>query len=425
MKITIEEAEELLKCDLTPNQKQCVEAYIDCNTNFAESAKEMGISRSSFCRVIDRAKARAEKISFTEQTSKYYDWTAEECIASLMQIVEAHPQSVITRIFYRNETGVSDSTWNKYFGTFEEFKRQAGVTQSRHIHQFEKQIAKHASFDSKKHLQEQKMSYEGKYTKENKKRFQTHIGISDVHDKDCDLFTRDIFIETIKRVQPEIVTLNGDIFDLPEFGKYTQDPREWNVIERIEWVHDFLRDIREAAPETQIDFIEGNHEFRLIRHLSEASPAMKVVLSDLHGMDIPKLLKLDQFNINYIARASLSAFKESDVKSELKKNFKVYNETYCVTHGHEGRKKGMAGWHGHNHKHIVWNEDSPIYGSYEWHQSGCGHRKEAEYCDATKWSNGFLIIHVDTVMKRAQFEYIDTSHNMCCVGGKYYFRKEA
>jgi UDP-2,3-diacylglucosamine pyrophosphatase LpxH len=84
--------------------------------------------------------------------------------------------------------------------------------------------------------------------------------------------------------------LNGDIFDLPEFSKYTQDPRHFAPVERIKWVHQFLNDLREAAPDAQIDFVEGNHEFRLLRHLSEATPALMTVLADLHGMTIPTCL---------------------------------------------------------------------------------------------------------------------------------------
>ena len=422
MKPTLAEATALLEFDLTENQKACVQTYIDCDCNYSEAAREMGISTGPFIRNIERAQRRASKQVFTEQTSEFHDWSPDECMASLMEIVETHPQKVITRNFYRNETGVSDSTWSRHFGTFEEFKRQSHVIPSRHVHQVEKQVAKHASFDSKKPFNEQKMSYEGKYQRQSNDRFVTHIGISDVHDKDCDSFTRNVFIDTIKRVQPEVITLNGDIFDLPEFGKFTQDPRDWDVIGRIKWVHDFLSDIREACPLTQIDYIEGNHEFRLIRHLSEASPAMMVVLSDLHGFDIPSLLKIDEYKINYIARANLKAFRETDIKSELKKNYRIYHDAYVVTHGDEGRKKGMAGYHGHHHKHIVWNEHSPLFGSYEWHQLGCGHRREASYTDGEKWSNGFMIIHVDTEKKRAQFEYIDTTHDICCVGGKYHYR---
>jgi hypothetical protein len=30
----------------------------------------------------------------------------------------------------------------------------------------------------------------------------------------------------------------GDIFDLPEFGKYGVDPREWDVVGRIKFAHE-------------------------------------------------------------------------------------------------------------------------------------------------------------------------------------------
>jgi hypothetical protein len=123
-----------------------------------------------------------------------------------------------------------------------------------------------------------------------------------------------VLVETIDRVQPERIVLDGDIFDLPEFSKYTQDPREFAPVERIKWVHQFLNDLREAAPDAQIDFVEGNHEYRLLRHLSEATPALMTVLADLHGMTIPDLLGLTRYEVNFVARADLTAFTETDIK---------------------------------------------------------------------------------------------------------------
>src|SRR5690606_34678442 len=37
-------------------------------------------------------------------------------------------------------------------------------------------------------------------------------------------------------------------------------PREWDVVGRIQWVHKFLEDIRNASGNSEIIYIEGNHE---------------------------------------------------------------------------------------------------------------------------------------------------------------------
>lgn len=360
----------------------------------------------------------------SEDKTKVKKATKDECILQLRKIAEANPEKIITRNFFRNNSPLSESAWNKHFGTFLEFKRQSKITLTRHAHKMERDIAKHASVDNCREMNTEKRKWEGMYKKPSNKRFQTILVGSDVHDIECDPFWRELFIDTAKRVQPEKLVLNGDILDLPEFGKYGVDPREWDVVGRIKWVHKFLADIRKAAPNTEITYIEGNHEFRLLRHLAEATPGMKAILSDLHGFTVPKLLGLTQFEVNYIAPADLAVFTSADMKAQLRRNYSILYDFIVAHHFPEGRKFGLPGWNGHHHSHIVTPDFSPIYGSFEWHQLGSGHKREASYCNGEKWGNGFLLCHVDVVAKRCQMEYIDTTNTHCLIGGKFYQRED-
>ncbi len=348
--------------------------------------------------------------------------TKEYCIEALRKIALADEDKVITRNYFRVNSNLAESAWNKHFGTFHEFKRQAGVILSRHAHQLERQIAKHASVDNLREMTKEKQSWGEAYNKPSGKRFQTILVGSDVHDIECDVFWRELFIDTAKRVKPERIVLNGDILDLPEFGKYSVDPREWDVVGRIKWVHTFLEDLREASPDSQIDFIEGNHEARLIRHLSEATPALKAVLGDLHGWTVADLLGIKKYEVNYVAPADLSTFTKAEETKELSRNFLVIDNFLVAHHFPEGFNFGLAGWNGHHHLHTVRQGYSPINGPYEWHQLGSGHRRHASYCNGEKWSTGFLLVHTDTVEKRAQMEYIDCTSNHCVIGGKWYQR---
>lgn len=361
-------------------------------------------------------------IPLSENVKKKNNATKEQCIEILRSMAQENPDKVITRNYFRTNSPLSESAWNKHFGTFEEFKRQAGVILSRHAHRLEKDIAKHASLEGFKKLTEEKQGYEGKYLKPNNNRFQTVLVGSDVHDIECDPFWYRTFMDTAKRVQPEKIVLNGDLFDLPEFGKYSVDPREWDVVGRIKWVHDFLNELRKASPNSEILLIEGNHEYRLLRHLSESTPAMKAILSDLHGFTVPKLLGLDAYEVNYIAPADLATFNKADEKAELRRNFHILYDFLVAHHFPEGRQFGLPGFNGHHHKHLVDTFYSPIIGTYEWHQLGGGHKRDASYTNGEKWSNGFCLIHVDTIAKHAQFEYIDTTFNHTVIGGKWYHR---
>jgi hypothetical protein len=364
-------------------------------------------------------------VPMSENQRKFQaDWTAEDCVAELVRIAKIDETKVISRNYFRVHSDISESTWNRYYGTFTEFKRQAGIILSRHAHGLERSIAKHASKDNQRRANVEKAGWEDVYLRPTSRRWQSCLVGSDIHDKLCDPFYRRLFVDTAKRAQPEKIVLNGDIFDLSEFGKYTQDPRKFELEARVKWVHKLLEDLREAAPEAEITFVEGNHEFRLMRHLTEATPALMVLLSDLHGMTVPGLLGLTKYEVNYVARMDLAAFTEADIKKELAKNYVILWDSLLFHHFPDGRNMGFPGANGHHHKHLVWNHYSPQFGPYEWHQLGAGHIRQASYCAGEKWSNGFLLCHVDTHTKRTQFEYIDCSHAHAIIGGRFYQRED-
>lgn len=371
-------------------------------------------------------RAPAAEVPMSEDTAKFMEaWTDEDCMGELRRVQKIDPEVVITRNYFRNHSAISDSTWNRYFGTFEEFKRQAGVKLSRQQHALERAIAKHASVDHYRQMNLDRADYGAKFEITRDSRFKTILTCSDLHDIEIDPFYLRVLVDTAKRLQPDVISFVGDIFDLPEFGKYGVDPREWDVVGRIKFAHEkIFRALREACPNAQFDFIEGNHEARLLRHLADQTPALRAVLSDLHGMTISKLLALDEFQINYIAKADLAAFTKRDFENELANNYKVYFDSFLCHHFPHARNMGLPGVNGHHHKHQVWSSFSPIYGAFEWHQMGAGHKRSASYCEGEKWHNGFDIVHVDTQTRSTVHDYV-TVTDFAVSGGKMYLREPA
>jgi len=359
----------------------------------------------------------------SEDASKFMEsWGPDDCITELCRIASIDPDRIVTRNYFRTHSAISESTWNRYFGTFEEFKRQAGVKLSRQQHAHERAIAKHASVDHYRRMNVERQDYADKYTRENSNRFKTMVACSDLHDVEIDPFYLRVLIDTCKRVQPDVISFVGDVFDLPEFGKYSVDPREWDVVGRIKFAHTHIfRALREACPNAQFDFIEGNHEARLLRQLADNTPALRAVLSDLHGFTVGKLLGLDEYQINYIAKADLAAWSKRDFDKEQANNYKVYWDTVMCHHFPHARNMGLPGVNGHHHSHQVWPMFNPIYGAYEWHQMGCGHRRSASYCEGEKWHMGFSIINVDTETHATSFDYVAVS-DFAVSGGKWYHR---
>lgn len=73
--------------------------------------------------------------------------TTEDLLADLRRVQALFDGKHITRNLYRLEGKYSDSTWDSKFGTFAEFRNQAGLELSRGQQALERQIAKHSSAD--------------------------------------------------------------------------------------------------------------------------------------------------------------------------------------------------------------------------------------------------------------------------------------
>ena len=272
--------------------------------------------------------------------------TAQECINDIQQLANRRQfedplAGPISRDYYRAHGAYRDGIWAAHFGNFTEFLRQANLKETRHTTKLRNQAAKHVAMDAVRKVNEER-KHLGKTYERNKSKssLKTMIACSDLHDKECDPFFLRVLIETIKDVEPDVICLNGDIFDAPEFGKYNVEPRDWDAVGRLKAGLNIIRQIREAAPDTQIDFIEGNHEARVVKHFLEYAPATMEILSGLHGFDICKFFKLDEYNVNYIANSDLMTFTDAQTRKESIKNYKIYWNCLLAHHFPKGREFG-------------------------------------------------------------------------------------
>lgn len=405
------------------SKEAAVKLYLEGGLRKDAIATELGVSRNQAREWLKGLKKRYGDSPLSETAiPKIHNATVEEVLDDLRSMAEADPERVMTRNFYRINGKYSESAYTKFFGTFHEFKRQAGIVLTRQQHNIEKQIAKHASVDHYREMNAIRFSYGDKYLKPNNNRFKRAVIIGDLHDTSVDHFYMEVLIDTLTRTQPDAIIINGDCFDLAHFSRYDRDIRDWDVVGRIKFVHNnILKPIREACPDAEIFFHEGNHEARILKHLADATPALRVLLSDLHGMSVSTLLGLDAFGINYVAKADLSAYTLADMHKEVAKNYKVYWDCFIVSHDDSGSKLGFPGVNGHHHKTIVTPMYNEHFGAFSWVQHGCGHKLDAEYCHP-RWQLGFVIANCDTQTKRTEFDVVTFSENFVTVGGKFYER---
>lgn len=343
----------------------------------------------------------------SEQSKKFDpNATKEDCIEDLRNLAKEITLGSITRNYYREHGKYSDSTWNSLVGSFQEFRRQAGLELTRHQHKMERSIAQHASHDHYKVYYEQQYApffrkYEKPKVNEGIRRIMI---ISDLHDKECDEFTLATFIAECDRKQPDVIVLNGDVFDLLEFGKYSVDLREIDILGRFEYVwNNVFAPLRAACPDAQIDLVIGNHEFRLMRLLADATPNVRVLLSDVMGLELKDVFKLDDYQINLVSKFNLGTFNAKDVESQLRTNYQIYYGCYVVCHEPDKNLMVMSGTNGHHHRLEQRSNafPDPTTGKIHqvtWVQTPAGHKSDAVYIqNMCKWNTGFLevIINVD------------------------------
>ena len=355
----------------------------------------------------------------------------EDCIEDLRKVAESVTLGSISRDYYREHGKYSDSTWNAFFGTFQEFRRQANLELTRHQHKLERSIAKHAAHDHyKDYIDSELLPFYKKYVKpQSRSIFKKIIVLSDLHDKECDEFTLSVFIAECIRKQPDVIALNGDIFDLYEFSSYTKDPREYDILGRFQYVWDnVFAPLRKGCPRAQIDFIIGNHEFRLIKLLADATPNIRVLMADVMGLRLKDVFKLDDYQINLVSKFDLGAYTTKDINNELKRNYQIYYSCYVICHEPDKSLMIMSGTNGHHHRlsHESGAYPNPVSGEAHqvtWVQTPAGHRKNAEYIqNLCKWNTGFLEVCINTETKEVVQKIHQTFNTWTEIDGIIYKR---
>jgi hypothetical protein len=139
----------------------------------------------------------------------------------------------------------------------------------------------------------------------------------------------DLVVQAALWYQPSDIVLLGDMLDLAPFGSYTKGSDVWFTTQpSIDALHQFLVRLRRACPSASIVYIEGNHEYRILRSIRDRLPELETVKapgSDLPLVSVENMLGLRDLDIDY---------------------YGPYGETYWLwsqIQVHHGRKTGPRG----------------------------------------------------------------------------------
>ncbi len=173
----------------------------------------------------------------------------------------------------------------------------------------------------------------------------TLVALSDKHYPYADTKLVKKALGFIANTQPDYVVDLGDLFDNPTFSKFEQDPRTiYSFADTVEMVTDYLYELRDAAPNAQIDVKWGNHDERLPKFSNRNAP--ELVKNNLIKT-YTDLLPFKELNIG--SRGYNEPFiLPGDLK--ITHGTKVVPLAGYSAHGELRKSDNVAGLSGHTHR---------------------------------------------------------------------------
>ena len=297
------------------------------------------------------------------------------------------------------------------FGNHQEFLREAGLGDSRNTSRVKNKAALLNTHQKVADYADKELRrYNDLYrTAPRTGRLEVMVG-SDFHSWFVDPFALRVFLDTIVMVQPDIIVLNGDVFDFPQISRHRKLPGHFslNLADEITYGREqIMRKVRAAAPDAEILLVIGNHEYRLVNYLADTAPE----LAALPSLQFGPLLGLDELKIGLVVRQNFLAPYDKQRKREHQENWYAIADTFVVTHGiscakfaadEQIKRYQKSGTSGHTHRPQLLTANSLGTGSLSWTSTPmmAGFAVGRDYVsEPSAWNMGFGVFSVDTKSK--------------------------
>lgn len=120
--------------------------------------------------------------------------------------------------------------------------------------------------------------------------------ISDVHIPYHDIEAVTLALDWLKEREIDTLILNGDIIDFYQASFFDKDPTVNDLKYELDAAREFLKQLRSQFQQTDIIYLEGNHEFRWKRYLMRKAPE----IFNMGEFNINIILGLPELNIKWI-----------------------------------------------------------------------------------------------------------------------------
>ena len=300
------------------------------------------------------------------------------------------------------ELGHYDETLvHGFFGNHTEFLRAAGLADLRTTTKVRNRAARlHTHQRVAEFAEENVLRFADRFLLAADKRDHLEILIaSDLHSHYCDPFALEVFLDVCAMVQPDVVCINGDGVDFPAFSRHRDLPGHFHMTawDECVWLRELFGRLRSTCPGAQIDFVVGNHEYRLANYLADTAPA----LASFPSLSFDQIFGLDDYAINLVCRSSFLAPTASARSRDVRENWVVYGDSYVATHGTSCAKFAaqvqlerfkMSGTSGHTHRPQLFHDNAFGTGPLSWMSTPmmASPAVGSDYMpDPTRWNGGF------------------------------------
>jgi predicted phosphodiesterase len=190
------------------------------------------------------------------------------------------------------------------------------------------------------------------------------FAFSDTHGLYADWEAIDAALAASRWYGPQRIILLGDHADFEGISRFEKPPEAiMRLHDDLLAQHKFCQMVRESHPKAKIEYIPGNHEWRLEKFMWKHPEVASLFKSQ--GLDLPKILRVADFGIGwhpdgYIKGNEKFMWKHGD----------VVRSKSAVSAMAELERNGSSGASGHTHR-LGMHYSTTRTGVSAWAESGC------------------------------------------------------
>lgn len=232
-----------------------------------------------------------------------------------------------------------------------------------------------------------------------------------------------LFKEFIKEEKPDRLIIAGDFIDFAEISDFRKAPIEGDILQKnIDLAVKELTELRKLMGRKQIDYIEGNHTWRLKKYLINHAPE----LSGLKNLKIENLLQLDKLKVKfYPVKKEANRFQDNFLKIEnlYIGHFDKANKGSGMTARRLLLDKGVSVLQSHCHRFGMITQRQMNNNLLVGAEVGCLCSLNPSYLSNPDWCQGFVVLFYNKI-KHKLYIYpimIDNNYSLFWGNTEYSF----